>query len=175
MVNKLRERLSMIESRHHYLTYLIINRFTNEKFLQLEVMNILSSMKDVSDYLPEKPYDLSSGEKCDFWFKSNNTEFWLEIKMRPTNYKKKILHGKAITNGVDQIIEDINRLRRIKDRSSIKLVLFAFFPLYADSYKLFNSKHLSRIFGKIGREISMPDIRIQINDAFFEVYISIIE
>jgi len=38
----------------------------NEKLLQLEIMNILSSMDTVLGYLPEKLFDESSSKKCDF-------------------------------------------------------------------------------------------------------------
>ena len=170
-LKQLETRLCAIENRHHYLSFLIKERFANEKLLQLETMHIFSQNPVVVDYLPEKLYDSKKKDKCDFWFKSSNgTEFWMEIKTRPTNYRKPG-HAKAITNGVDQVIEDVQRLKSITSNNARKLVLFAFYPLYADSYDTFNSVHLSRISKEIGQNVRNPKIRIKIGEADFNLYL----
>lgn len=171
-LKQLESRLREIESRHHYLSFLMDERLANEKLLQLETMHILSQNPAVVDYLPEKPYDLKKKEKCDFWFKiSNGTEFWMEIKTRPTNYWK-TGHAKAITNGVDQVIKDVQRLKNITSGNVRKLVLFAFYPLYADRYGIFNSVHLPRISREIGKSVRNPKIRIRTSDgADFNLYL----
>jgi hypothetical protein len=175
LINSLRLRLELVEKRHRYLSFLIDNRKANEKFLQLEIMNIISSMPGIVDFLPEKPYDSeNSNDKCDFWFKTDALDYWLEIKTRPTNYRNPGSSGRAITDSVDQIIADIDRLRKIQSESSERLVIFAFYPLYTDSYDTFNKTHLSRIEEFIGRKIPTPDISIPVGDALFNVYLAII-
>lgn len=169
LIERLPKRLKAIEENHGYLSYLIRKRYANEKLLQLEIMNLVSSYDSVLDYLPEKLYDENSTEKCDFWFRTNNYEYWVEIKTRPTNYRKPG-HAKAITNSIDSVIEDINRLRNYTVGSSKRYCIFAFYPLYDDSYSTFNRIHLSRISEVLGRKIKGPEIHIPIHDAFFDIY-----
>lgn len=170
LIQRLSDRLKSIEKRHSYLSFLIHKRLANEKLLQLETMNIISSMPETLDYLPEKPYHLESKEKCDFWFETKDAEYWLEIKTRPTNYRKPG-HAKAITDGVDGVIEDITRLKKIKNAKCRKLVLFAFYPMYEESYRTFISKHLPRIAEASGKNINRPEISLKVGDANFDVYI----
>lgn len=171
VLKQLSLRLEEIEKRHRYLSFLIEKRFANEKLLQLETMHVISQMSEVVDYLPEKLYDSEGKEKCDFWFKlKDGNEFWIEIKMRPTNYRKPG-HAKAITNGVAQVIEDIQRLKKITDRAARKLVIFAFYPMYADSYGTFNGIHLKRISQEAGKNIESPTITVKIEEADFNLYV----
>lgn len=110
------ERLKTIENNRKYISYLIEKRFTNERMLQLEILNIISQMPEVEDYLPEMPYDLQGKEKCDLWFSlKDGSEYWIELKMRPTDYRKKG-HAKAITHGINGITEDINRLKKVRGK-----------------------------------------------------------
>jgi hypothetical protein len=172
ILEQLASRLEEIEKRHKYLSFLIEKRFANEKLLQLETMHIISQMPEVVDYLPEKLYGPNGKGKCDFWFKLNDgTEIWIEIKMRPTNYRKPG-HAKAITNGVTQVIDDIQRLKRIKDANARKFVMFAFYPIYADSYTKFNEIHLERISHEAGKDIKNPVITVKIGEADFNMYAS---
>ena len=170
MLEQLSHRLQIIEKRHGYLSFLIDRRYANEKLLQLEAMNIISSMPQVIDYLPERMYNIEGKEKCDFWFKTRIMEYWLEIKTRPTNYRKPG-HAKAITNGVDGVIEDIERLKTIKDLKSKKFVLFAFYPMYDDSYEIFNRVHLPRIARAADKDVNRPDISLKVEDAYFDIYL----
>jgi hypothetical protein len=173
LMDELVKRLNTIEEKYGYLTFLIEERLTNEKLLQLEVMRIISKMPEVDEYLPEKPYNYRSKEKCDFWYKtSDSTEHWMEIKMRPTNYRKmksKSKHGKAITHGVDSIIDDIKRLEEKAPKNSKKYALFAFFPMYPESYDKFNKVHLSKICKAADKKITQPNERIQVGDASFDL------
>jgi len=173
LLDKLTERLNLIEEKYRYLSYLIKERFTNEKLLQLETMHIVSSMPEVTEYLPEKLYPISR-EKCDFWFKtSDSTEHWMEIKMRPTNYRLKQSragHGKAITHGVDSVVDDIKRLEKVPQNAK-KYVLFAVFPMYPESYDTFNRTHLPKISNATGKEITSPNKSIQIGEASFDLYL----
>lgn len=169
-LKQLKIRLQEIEDRHGYLTFLIENRFANEKLVQLETMHIISQNPEVVDYLPEKLYDPENKEKCDFWFKiRSGTEFWMEIKTRPTNYRKPG-HAKAITNSVDEVIEDVQRLKRVKGDNIRRLVLFAFYPIYSGSYDTFNKVHLQRISQKMGKNAKGPKIQIKIGQADFNLY-----
>lgn len=174
LISYLPKRLETIEENHGYLSHLIEKRFANEKLLQLETMNIISALDSVVDYLPEKLYYENSTEKCDFWFRTNEVEYWMEIKTRPTNYRKPG-HAKAITRGVDGVIEDIRRLRTLTNPSAKKYCVFNFYPMYDDSYTIFNKKHLSRISKEVGKEIKGPNISIRINDYYFDIYVVKIE
>lgn len=137
-------------------------------------MRIVSLKPEVIEYLPEKLYDYASKEKCDFWFRtSDSTEYWMEIKMRPTNYRvmqSRAKHAKAITDGVDGIVEDIRRLKQKAPKYSRKRVLFAFYPMYPESYSIFNRKHLPRISEASDKEIVSPSKSIQVGDASFDLY-----
>ena len=173
LLDELAKRLNTVEEKYRYLSFIIKERFTNEKLLQLEVMRIISLMPEVMEYLPEKLY-ATSKEKCDFWFKtSDSKEHWLEIKMRPTNYRlrqSRAGHGKAITHGVDSIIDDIKRLEKAP-RNAKKYVLFAFFPMYPESYNTFNKTHLLKISEAIGKEITSPNKSIRVGEASFDLYL----
>jgi hypothetical protein len=171
ILDELAGRLKIIEEKCRYLSFLIDERYTNEKLLQLEVMRIISLMSDVIEYLPEKPYNYSSKHKCDFWFKTaDSTEHWMEIKMRPTNYGK-AKHAKATTKAVDSIVSDIKRLKEQAPKEARKYVLFAFFPMYRESYSTFNKIHLPKISNVAGKEIISPSKSIQVGEASFDLYL----
>ena len=169
LISRLQNRLETIEKRHGYLSYLIEKRYANEKLLQLEIMNSVSSLDVVKDYLPEKLYSENSTEKCDFWFRTDESEYWVELKTRPTNYRKPG-HAKAITNGVSAIRDDINRLRKYSAKESKKFCIFAFYPLYDNSYPTFNRVHLSKISDTLGMEIKRPNIHLKVEEGFFDIY-----
>lgn len=175
LIDKLAGRLKIIEEKYKYLSFLIDERYANEKLLQLEVMRIVSLMPDVVEYLPEKLYDHRTKDKCDFWFKtSDGTEHWLEIKMRPTNYhvmQSKAMHAKAITNSVDSIVHDIKRLKVQAPKNAKRYVLFAFYPMYSESYAVFNKKHLPRISKASSTMLTSPSRSIPIRDASFDIYL----
>lgn len=175
LLNELAERLKLIEEKYGYLSSLINERYANEKLLQLEVMRIISLMPDVVEYLPEKLYNYKAKDKCDFWFKtSDSKEHWMEIKMRPTNYRvmrSKARHAKAITNAVDSIVNDIERLKVQAPGDARKYVLFAFYPMYRESYSTFNRKHLPKISKACGKEIASPNKSIQVGEASFDIYL----
>jgi oligoendopeptidase F len=140
VLKQLSSRLEEIEKRHRYLSFLIEKRFANEKLLQLETMHNLQ------------------------------LEFWIEIKMRPTNYRKPG-HAKAITNGVAQVIEDIQRLKRVTDRNTRRFAMFAFYPIYAENYRTFNEIHLKRISQEAGKNIENPMMTVKVGEADFNLYV----
>lgn len=169
--SKLNSRLLKIEAQQEYLSFLVKKRYANERLLQLELMNIVAQTEEVSDYLPEKLYDSEGKEKCDLWFKlKDGTEFWVEIKTRPTNYRKPA-HAKAITHGVQGIIDDVRRLKRIQGKHIRRIVVFAFYPIYSESYPVLERTHLSRISREIGKNIKNPAFSIKVQDSDFSVYI----
>ncbi len=163
IIPELNKRLNSKRIKKH-LSYLIENRFTNEKMLQLEILNTISNMPEVKDYMPEMPYNYKDTIKCDIWCSlKDGKEYWIEVKMRPTNYHKKELHGKAIKKGIDGVIKDINRLKKAKGN---KFMIFAFYPIYQNSDKFFE-KHLH----KIPNDIEKPEIQLEIGEAFFNLYL----
>jgi hypothetical protein len=165
------DRIGRIERLHGNISSLMRERLANEKMLQLEVMRLVSLMKGVDDYLVEKPYGHGVGEKCDLWFKESGTEYWMEIKMRPTNYRKAAHHSKAFSRGIDSAITDFERLKEWVSPPAHRLGLFAFYPLYPESWGIFKRYHLSRLSNAVGRDIVGPSKRIQVGDANFDIYL----
>lgn len=92
------------------------------------------------------------------------------MKIHPTNYRKP-RHAKAITNGVNGVIEDIERLKTIEDPKARKIIMFAFYPIYDDSYMIFNRRHLHRIAEAADKEINKPEISLSVKDAYFNIYL----
>lgn len=175
LIDKLAERLKIIEEKYKYLSFLIDERYANEKLLQLEVMRIVSLMPDAVEYLPERLYDYRTKDKCDFWFKtSNDTEHWMEIKMRPTSYRvmqSKAMHAKAITDSVNSIVDDVERLKERTPKNAKKYVLFAFYPMYSESYAIFNERHLPKISEASGKRVTSPSRSIRVGGASFDIYL----
>jgi len=176
-LDRLVNRLQIIEKKHRYLSLMAEYRISNERLVQLELLRIISSMENVADYLPERPYDFGriGGKKCDIWFRtSDGTEYWIEIKLCPTNYKikedSKIEHSKAITYCINQVIDDIKRLKSGAPKNARKYVLFIVYPLYPDSYAHFNN-HLQKISSRCNVEIGSPTKRIQLNQRFYDIYL----
>jgi len=175
LLDELTKRLKIIEERYGYLSFLIDERYANEKLLQLEIMHIISLSPNVVEYLPERLYDYQTKDKCDFWFKTcDSTDHWMEIKMRPTSYRvmrSKAKHAKAITNGVDSVVGDIERLKSRVPQNERKYVLFAFYPMYHESYSIFNQRHLPKISKAAGKKITSPNRSIKVGEASFDIYL----
>lgn len=53
VLSPISERFKKIENNRKYFSYLIQKRFANERMLQLEILNIISQIPEVEDYLPE--------------------------------------------------------------------------------------------------------------------------
>jgi len=169
IIEYLEKRLVLMENNYGYLSYLIKERFANEKLFQLEIMRMISLHSDVVEYLPERLYP-NSTQKCDFWFKTKDgEESWMEIKTRPTNYRK-IKHAKAITHGIDGIINDIDRLREKLPSDAVKYILFAFYPVYPESSQ-FLDIHLEKICNSAKIERCNPIIETECSNGTFQVYL----
>ncbi len=165
-------RIEYIENRHGYISYLIEHRLANEKMIQLEVMRLVSLISEVDDYLVEKPYGTQPNTgKCDIWFSAKGIEYWMEVKTRVTNYRKAEHHSKAISRGVDDAIEDFQRLKEYVRPPAIRLGLFAFYPIYPENYDTFNQYHVRRLSNAAGRNISGPSRKIRILDGSFDLYL----
>lgn len=171
VLDALCDRLKTIEEHHRYLSFLIDKRLANEKMLQLEVMRLISLMPEVEDFLPEKPYGQGAREKCDFWFKAGGRDHWLEIKMRPTNYRKGDHHSKAMSKGIDDAIRDVGRLRELPLAPALRFGLLAFYPMYPDSYSTFNRYQVRRLSEALARDIEGPSRSISIGDAHLDIYL----
>ena len=91
--------------------------------------------------------------------------------MRPTNYRKGEHHSKAISKGIDKTIDDIARLREYISPPSLGYGLLAFYPMYPESYAVFNRSHLSRLSHTLGRDIEGPSRKIAVGDASFDLYL----
>ena len=101
-------------------------------------------------------------------------EHCMEIKMRPTNYrvmKSKAKHGKAITNAINSIVNDVKKLKERAPKNTRKYILFAFYSMYRESYGIFNKIHLPKISRACGREITSPNRKIHVGEASFYLYL----
>ena len=123
-------------------------------------------MEEVEFVLPEKLYpDNGSRKKVDIWFVTNeNTQHWMELKMRPTNYQKGDSHGKAITHGINSIIADYKRLQEDLPKDDCKHLIFFFFPIFDNSRSRGFEKHLEKLSRDTKSKIERPNITIALEE-----------
>jgi hypothetical protein len=81
------------------------------------------------------------------------------------------MHAKAITDSVGSIVDDIERLKEQAPENAKKYVLFAFYPMYSESYATFNGKHLPTISRVSGKEVTSPNRSIQVRGVSFDIYL----
>lgn len=165
LIKSLGKRLTKIEETHKTFSELAQNRYTNEKLVQLEIALLLSRMKEIEFVLPEKLYPNSeeSRKKADIWFVTkDDIQHWIELKMRPTNYLKQNIQGKAITHGVTGVIEDYKKLQDLPN-DDFKHLIFFFFPIFDESY-IFFEKHLAKISRETKFKIIGSDIAVVLEE-----------
>jgi hypothetical protein len=162
VVDSLYSRLYAVSGRHgDFILGLVEDRYRNEGFLQVEVASIVGRLPVVMEYLPEKPYP-GSGEgsrrRCDLWFRDiEGREYWVEMKVIPTNYKSK-RPARAITDSINSVLDDLDKLDGLCGEGLVRSVLFMVYPLYPDRIKLFNTKHLRRILDRAGVRYAEEDL-----------------
>jgi len=181
VMKALEKRLQHIEERHCHFSRLAESRSTNEKLLQLEILMIISLSQGIEDFLPEKLYPVSQVDgtrrKVDVWFIANEVEYWMEIKMRATNYHRpRGQPSRAITHGTESIIEDYKRLNGLSSAYR-KYLLFSYLPVYDDRYH-FLTKQLTTLTEETGLEIGDASVRVplkEVEEGRLEVFCVLVE
>jgi hypothetical protein len=136
-----------IKIKSDYFIPFLDRRMSCEKWIQAEFIHFLYDLKTkglIQDATAEKNYSLKG--LCDLWFKANDNEIWLELQVIVTNYGKP---GKPITNQVDHVIGDANKLLSSASNGTYHLLFFVF-PL--DKYgsnDIIWSKHFNKISTKM--------------------------
>ena len=160
-----------IKNKSEYFIPFLERRMSCEKWLQGEFLYILHQVeKDniISEFVPEKSYPVPRSGRCDLWFRIQNTEIWLELETIVTNYGSP---GKPITNQIDHILHDVERVRT-KPKSGVRHVMFFVYPLAIDgSNDLHWAKHMERMAKYIKIHIGPIQIPIDAYDAL-RIYLS---
>ena len=162
--NQLCSRLRNIVDTFSHFSNLVKDRFVNEKLLQLEALRIISCHSEVIDYIPEKPYPEGNRAKVDIWFRTrSHGEFWMEVKMRATNYGRQSHQTRRnLRAGIKSILNDINRLKKL-DEAFNKLILISFLPMYEKYY----AKFISRYLADTGLGVKGPRKCVMLKDGGF--------
>ena len=126
--------IEMIE-QHHGLANFASIRAKFEGWLKVEVCNILSH--HFENVLPEQ-------NRIDISF----NDWVIELKTINTNYRHVNVRNmtRPITENVKGIIDDIDKLKRIKDKN--RGILFIVFPVNEDNQQWLN--HSRKITQKLG-------------------------
>ena len=118
---------SILEDNYDLIVRLVSMGQKFENWLQLEVFkSLLSNLPTIEI---ERLYP-DSNQRCDFWFKSDDgTQNWLELKLCVTNYCRRFRTNQStrpITQHVDDVIRDVEKLRRISEVHSRNVLLIAY-------------------------------------------------
>jgi hypothetical protein len=154
-----------ISSQKDYFIPYVNRQASCEKWLQGEFIWYLYECKKIGavvDANLEKVYGPKAGF-CDIWFKTNEKEIWCELEVIVTNYN---LPGKPITNQVQHVIDDIEKLKKCPSQDGEQLVMFVVYPMPVDKRKddLWNSIHMSRI-ANVAEVIAQPSA-IRLSDSY---------
>jgi hypothetical protein len=123
---------SVLRQEIDLISRLVSRRKRFENWLQIGIYKRL--IRDNRDIIVEleRPYPIGS-ERCDFWSpKSDNCENWVEPKICVTNYVQnytELSSPRPITNQIDSVIADIEKLRRISLASSFRHVFLLAYPI----------------------------------------------
>lgn len=150
-----------LKNKSDYFVPFLERRMSCEKWLQGELMYILQQMKKeklISEFVPEKSYPVPKSGRCDLWFMIKDSEIWLELETIVTNYGSP---GKPITNQIDHVCNDAERLKT-NTKGGFLHVMFFVYPLAIDGSNDLNwTKNLERMTEYI--EISMEPVQIPID------------
>lgn len=129
-----------------------------EKWIQGEFIHYLNrsiQAGTVIDADLEKNYGPRAG-LCDIWFRTKDKEFWCELEVIVTNYRKP---GKPITNQVDHVIDDIQKLEKCPAYGAEKFVVFLVYPLSWDGSNedIWSNRHMVRI-GQVAQLLMAPHV-----------------
>ena len=137
------------------LVVFVKNRAKFERWLQVELCGILSY--HFPTVIPEKDnIDIVLEEKNDDVVK----DWAIELKTVNTSYGFNEVENKTrpITKNIDDIIEDIKKLRSTNYTN--KAVLFVVFPV-THNHKKWNEIHLNKIVGELNGNIIFKEFKFK--------------
>jgi len=128
------------------LDYFVKNRSKFEGWLKVEICNILSKHNDIKSLQVEKSIK-DKKQFIDIYFECAKYHYYIELKTLNTSYKINGIANKTkpITDNINGVIKDIEKLQNIKEKNIVRIVLFIVFPLDLSKLNKFESSHLSKI------------------------------
>jgi len=128
------------------LNCFIKNRSKFEGWLKVEICNILSKNQNIDSLQVEK-YIEDTKQHIDIYFEYKKSKYYIELKTLNTSYKIAGIVDKIkpITDNVNGVIKDIQKLKNINDDLAVKIVIFIVFPLDLSNENQFEENHLSKI------------------------------
>ena len=119
-----------------------------EGWFKVEICNVLAELGKKIAIIPEKGYNKNKNYRIDLEIKYGECIGLIELKTINTNYKYEGVTEKTkpITDNVDDVIKDINRLKEIIDPNTENIsgyVIFIVFPLEEENINW--EKHLNKI------------------------------
>ncbi len=164
----------ILNNNRYLIAHLISERKRFEGWLQIEILNHLLSEGSLIKI--EKPYP-EGNTRCDFWKDEGaEVESWVELKLCVTNYCSNFttnLSPRPITNQVDQIIMDIEKLNQISKTHNGAVIVIAYpLPKTCSEYMPWK-KHLSRIGSSASSWKKLFSIEVLQNEtsAYLEAYL----
>jgi hypothetical protein len=144
---------SILSQNAEVISRLVTKRARFENWMQIEIYKRLLKDARTSNIEIEKAYHANK-ERCDFWCKVGDLQDWVELKLCVTNYTGPS-SPRPITNQIDSIIADIQKLKKIAPSSSRHVFLLAY-PFTTDAHANQHwQDHLRRI-EKSGAKIALP-------------------
>ncbi len=129
------------------IAYRAITRQHSETLLGSEIKGLLKELRDdglIETFEQERPYgDMHIHRaKCDFAFTKGAERYWMELIAFPTNYCGG--GGSPITNHIDKVKKDLEKVKVVAQRNEIPLVLMIAYPFSGEEQW---NTHLSRLRG----------------------------
>ena len=125
--------LRLLEDNRKLIADFVVHRKRFEPWLQEALFERLRTQNTKREAERERPYP-DSQERCDIWLSESGRESWLELKCCTTNYLHRFTESSTsqnITNEIDDIIRDGNKLRRLPRKFNRRIVFLAY-PLPAE-------------------------------------------
>ena len=141
---------SILEDNRILLAMLVSKGQRFENWLQLEIFKSLLCTHPLLEIERAFP---GGKERCDFWMEENEgKESWLELKLCVTNYCTKFRVNQSprpITNQIDGVIQDAEKLRQVPAHHSRKMLLIAYPLPNTEEESPHWSGHLRKVKAKV--------------------------
>lgn len=162
-----REIEGLLHRRRDLVIMAVRHRAKFEGWLKFELGAVLEARLEIESVEPERGY--GKNDRCDLACDTGTGTWLIELKTASANWRIEgvVTKTRPITNHVDGIITDIEKLRR-GCRSERGLAAFLFFPVTRpvwDSPKRGLNYHLNRI----EREAELVPGALRKNDCFVEL------
>jgi len=157
--------LGLLEDNRELVTDFVVRRKRFEPWLQEALFERLCA-ETSNGYAERERHYPDSQERCDIWLSEVSQECWLELKCCVTNYLHRFTVSSTtqnITNEIDEIIRDGNKLRRLPKTFNRRIVFLAY-PLPTEyAAHVAWSIHLKRIRESQVRIVGSQEVQMARN------------